>query len=217
MSNQNIEIMKARKFPSFNFLIPGTLIKGLLIISILIPLNMSAQTKFTSSKYNYSFIIPDGWHIKDTIYNPEVDAKIVDGKGNSFIVLIKDFPNPTNLSIKQQMEGTSNKELKEQFEAVYGETQIVKRGTVIIGLKEFYYIHLLTPFTDGIMLYHKQFAYSEGNRVLSIDACSIEPYINETTPAFSLMITTFEFADLDDKHKNVIDPDKIKKRRFIKL
>lgn len=64
-------------------------------------LQVFSQTKFTSSKYNYSFIIPDGWHVKDKIFNPDVDAKIVDGKGNSFIVSIKTFPTATKLTIKQ--------------------------------------------------------------------------------------------------------------------
>jgi hypothetical protein len=75
----------------------------LLILLVLFPITNFSQTKFTSSKYNYSFIIPDDWYVKDKIYNPDVDAKIVDGKGNSFIVSIKTFPTPTKLTIKQQM------------------------------------------------------------------------------------------------------------------
>lgn len=102
-----------------------------------------SQTKFTSSTYNYSFIIPDGWHVKDKIYNPDVDAKIVDGKGNSFIVSIKTFPTSTKLTIKQQMTPLSTEEHEEQFNAVYGSAQIVKRGTYSIDLKEFYYLHSL--------------------------------------------------------------------------
>ena len=162
---------------------------------------ISGQTKFTSSKYNYSFIIPDGWNVKDKIFNPDVDAKIVDGKGNSFIVSIKTFPTSTNLSAEQQMESTSNKELEEQFDALYGTTKVIKRGIVVVGLKECYYIHLLTPFQNGLQLYHKQFMYSEGYRVLSIDACSIETYLDETTPAFAIMIDTFKFSNLKNKSK----------------
>ncbi len=56
----------------------------LLFLLVLLPVTNFSQTKFTSAKYNYSFIIPDGWHVKDKIFNPDVDAKIVDGKGNSF-------------------------------------------------------------------------------------------------------------------------------------
>lgn len=173
--------------------------KIVLLLLVVIPLNLLAQVKFTSSKFNYSFIIPDGWHQKDKIFNPDVEAKIVDDKGNSFIVSVKTFPTSTKLTAKQQMESTSNQELEEQFNAVYGTTKIIKRGIVFVGLKEFYYFHLLTPFQDGLQLYHKQFIYSEGYRVLSIDACSIETYMDETTAAFGIMISTFELSNLKNK------------------
>ena len=173
----------------------------LYILLLLTSLNVISQTKFTSAKYNYSFIIPDGWHVKDKIFNPEVDAKIVDGKGNSFIVSIKTFPTSTKLTVKQQMESTTNQEMEEQFNAVYGTAKVIKRGSVFVGLKECYYIHLLTPFQDGLQLYHKNFYYSVGYRILSIDACSIETYLDETTPAFALMIDTFKFSNLKNKSK----------------
>jgi hypothetical protein len=173
----------------------------LYILLLLTSLNVISQTKFTSAKYNYSFIIPDGWHVKEKIFNPEVDAKIVDGKGNSFIVSIKTFPTSTKLTVKQQMESTTNQEMEEQFNAVYGTAKVIKRGSVFVGLKECYYIHLLTPFQDGLQLYHKNFYYSEGYRILSIDACSIETYLDETTPAFALMIDTFKFSNLKNKSK----------------
>ncbi len=173
----------------------------LYILLLLTSLNVISQTKFTSAKYNYSFILPDGWHVKDKIFNPEVDAKIVDGKGNSFIVSIKTFPTSTKLTVKQQMESTTNQEMEEQFNAVYGTAKVIKRGSVFVGFKECYYIHLLTPFQDGLQLYHKNFYYSEGYRILSIDACSIETYLDETTPAFALMIDTFKFSNLKNKNK----------------
>ena len=173
--------------------------KTLLFLLVLLPSINFGQTKFTSAKYNYSFIIPDGWHVKDKIFNPDVDAKIVDGKGNSFIVSIKTFPTATQLTAKQQMESTTNSEFEEQFNAVYGTAKVIKRGSVVVGLKECYYIHLLTPFQDGLQLYHKNFYYSEGYRILSIDACSIETYLDETTPAFALMIDTFKFSNLKNK------------------
>lgn len=90
----------------------------LFIILITVSLNMMGQAKFTSTKYNYSFVIPDGWFSKDKIYNPDVDAKIVDGKGNSFIVSIKTFPTSSKLTAKQQMDDTSDQQLEEQFNAI---------------------------------------------------------------------------------------------------
>lgn len=171
----------------------------LYIVLLLTSLNVFSQTKSTSTKYNYSFIIPDGWHVKDKIFNPDVDAKIVYGKGNSFIVSIKTFPTATKLTAKQQMESTTNQEMEEQFNAIYGTAKSVRRGAVFVGLKEFYYFRLLTPFQDGLQLYHKQFIYSEGYRILSIDASSIETYLDKTTPAFALMIDTFKFSNLSSK------------------
>lgn len=173
--------------------------KNLFCLILLSTSIISSQTKFTSSKYNYSFIIPDGWHAKDKIFNPDVDAKIVDGKGNSFIVSIKTFPTATKLTIKQQMAPVSTQELEEQFNAIYGTARIVKRGSFLIDLKEFYYYHLLTPYQNGVQLYHKQFVYSYGNKVISIDACSIKTYLDETTPAFAIMLDTFKFSNLKNK------------------
>lgn len=175
------------------------MLQKLIFYLVLLPTAIFSQTKFTSSKYNYSFIIPDGWYVKDKIYNPNVDAKIVDGKGNSFIVSVKTFPTPTKLTIKQQMAPASTQELEEEFNAIYGNARIMKRGTFQIDFKEFYYLHLLTPFENGLQLYHKQFAYSYGNRVLTIDACSIETYMDETTPSFAIMLDTFKFLNLKNK------------------
>ena len=56
----------------------------LLFLLVLFPVTNFGQTKFTSAKYNYSFISPDGWHVKDKIFYPDVDAKIVDGKETHF-------------------------------------------------------------------------------------------------------------------------------------
>ena len=163
------------------------------IFLLFLSLNLFAQTRFKSNKYNYSFIFPDGWYNKTKIFNPDVDAKIVDGKGNSFIVSVIKYNTVSTLTARQEMESLSNAEIEEQFDAVYGKTTVVKRGSVLIGSREFYYIHLLTPFENGLQLYHKEFIYNWGNKTISIDACSIETYIDETTPAFATMINTFKF------------------------
>ena len=83
-----------------------------------------------------------------------------------------------------------------QFNAVYNKTKIVKRGVVSVSLKEFYHIHLRTPYTDGYKLYHKLFYYSEGYEMLTIDACSIETYLDETSQTVGIMIATFKFFNL---------------------
>lgn len=175
------------------------MLKTVIFILVIIPSLSFGQTKFTSSKYNYTFVIPDGWHVKDKIYNPDVDAKIVDGKGNSFVISIVNFPTSTTLSAPQENANVSNSELEAQFDAVYGNTKIVKRGSFSISFKDFFFIHLLTPFENGGKLYHKQFFYNEGYKVMSIDACSIETYLDETSPAFAIMLNTLKFNNLKTK------------------
>lgn len=177
------------------------MLKKIVLILLVVPLNLLGQTKFKSTKYNYSFVIPPGWHQKNQITNPDVDAKIVDGKGNSFIISIKTFPTSTDLTAREQMESSTNRDLEEQFDAVYGTTKVVKRGITTVGIKEFYYFHLLTPYIDGFKLYHKQFLYSEGYKTLSIDACAIETYVDETAPSFAIMIATFEFNGFKQEKK----------------
>jgi hypothetical protein len=106
---------------------------------------------------------------------------------------IKDSDFFSNHPFHREMEKLSNREIEEQFDAIHGKTTILKRGSVIIGSREFYYIHLLTPFTNGLQLYHKTFSYNWGKKTLTIDACSIETYLDETTPAFAIMLNTFNF------------------------
>src|SRR5438105_673635 len=120
-----------------------------------------SQSIFKSSAYGYSFTIPEGWSIKDKIYTPGVDAKIVDGKGNSFIVSVKPIPAELKgVSTKQMLSNASNEELINNFCAAYDDCQILKRGTYFIEGKEFYYIHLSDPFKDGLRIIHKMFMYN---------------------------------------------------------
>lgn len=171
----------------------------IILILILTSTDAVCQTNYTSSKYNYSLTFPNSWTVKENIINPNVDCKIVDGLGNSFVVSIVSFPTSTKLTAKQQMNNMSNNDLEQQFNSIYGTTKVIKRGTIFIDLKEFYYLHLLTPFSDDSKLYHKMFLFNEGYKMLSIDACSVDNFINQTTPAFAIMISTFKFTNLKIK------------------
>jgi hypothetical protein len=175
------------------------MLKTVIFILVIIPSLSFGQIKFTSTKYNYTFVIPDGWQVKDKIYNPDVDAKIVDGKGNSFIVTVLTFPSEKdNISI-ELFESLTNAEMKEQLDGLYTNTQVIKRGRINIGFKPFYYTHFYVPFQNGLRLYHKMFFYIEGNKALCIDACSIETFISQTTPAFAIMADTFRISNLNLK------------------
>lgn len=152
-----------------------------------------SQTKFTSSKSDYSFVIPEGWYKKDKIYNPDVDAKIIDGRGNSFVITVMPNPAPEFKTMTQMMKDLTNHELKEQFDGLHGETAIIKRGVVFFDGVEFYYIFMYSPFQGQVRLLHKQYAAIYKNKIISIDACSIETYVDQTTPFFALMLNTLKF------------------------
>lgn len=161
------------------------------LLFLILPLSFLAQNKYTSAKNHYSFVIIDGWHKKDKIYNPDVEVKIVDGKGNSFIVAVKDNPNPQIKSIRKMMEGISNREFEEGLYPTMGEIEVVRQGITYINNKEFFYLFSFSPFEDGLKLYHKQYSIIYKNKVITIDACSISSYIQETTPIFALMLDSF--------------------------
>jgi len=165
----------------------------LYILLLFTSLNVISQTKFTSVKSNYSFVIPEGWYKKEKIYNPDVEAKIIDGKGNSFIVTVIPNPAPEFKTASQMMKGLTNQELKEQFDGLHGETTILKRGVLFLDGVEFYYIFMNTPFQGRVKLLHKQYAAIYKNKIISIDACAIESFVDETTPVFALMLNTLKF------------------------
>ena len=165
----------------------------LYILLLFTSLNVISQTKFTSAKSDYSFVIPEGWYKKEKIYNPDVEAKIIDGKGNSFIVTVIPNPAPEFKTASQMMKGLTNQELKEQFDGLHGETSIIKRGVIYLDGVEFYYIFMYTPFEGRLRLLHKQYAAIYKNKIITIAACAIETFTDETTPVFALMLNTFKF------------------------
>lgn len=171
-----------------------TMSKTVVFVFFLIATTCSySQTKFTSTKSDYSFVIPEGWYKKEKIYSPDVEAKIIDGKGNSFIVTVMPNPAPEFKTASQMMKGLTNQELKEQFDGLHGETTILKRGVIYLDGVEFYYIFMYTPFEGRLKLLHKQYAAIYKNKIISIDACAIENFVDETTPVFALMLNTFKF------------------------
>lgn len=152
------------------------------------------QKSFKSSLYGYSFIIPDGWAIKDKIYAPSVDVKIVDGKGNSFVISVQSLPaDLIGVTTKEMFSNATDSELINTFCAAYDDCKILKRGTTFISGKEFYYIHRSDPFQDGLRLIHKMFMYNYKSKGYSIDCAAISSMTIDTSPFFDLMLSTFKF------------------------
>ena len=170
--------------------------KSLALLSIVFFLNtsISGQNVFKSSNYGYSFILPDGWRIKNKIIMPDTDAKIVDDRGNSFIVTIKPLPKQyKNISSVKLLSAASDQELLNIWTPAYNESYILRRGATFIGGKEFYFVHVSCPFEGRLRLIHKMFMYNYNGNSISIDCASISSMTEETSVYFDVMLSTFKF------------------------
>ena len=164
---------------------------NLLLMFLLATTILKGQTVFKSPKYGYSFTIPDGWHVKDEIYFPGTDAKIVDGRGNSFVVTVKPFPlESKDVVVKTLLEKSSNEELMELWAAAYDDAYVLRRGSTFIAGREFYYVHMSLPFKGDLRMIHKMFMYNWEGYSVSIDCASISSMTGDTSPYFQLMLET---------------------------
>lgn len=156
--------------------------------------NIAAQQVFQSSMYGYSFIIPEGWHVKSHIILPETDAKIVDDRGNSFIVTVKPLPSEfkgtTSINL---LSKASDQDLIDLWVPSYDNSYVLRRGITIIGGKEFYFVHMSCPFEGNLRLIHKIFMHNWNGLSVSIDCASISSMSLETSVYFDLMLRSFKF------------------------
>lgn len=157
--------------------------------------NVNGQTTFTSSKYPYSFTIPNGWRAKNQIYFPETDAKIVDNRGNSFIVSVKLLPNEfRSKNVEVIFNTLSDDEIKmSQSPSDFENVRITKRGVTYIGGKAFYYVFCNVPFPDNLRLNHKMFYYIHQSRMYTIDCSSISSMTLDVAPFLDVMLQTLKF------------------------
>jgi len=154
----------------------------------------TAQQSFKSSKYGYSFTIPEGWRIKNQIVLPETDAKIVDDKGNSFIVSI--IPLPTEykkITSANILSKASDQDLIDIWAASYDNTYVLRRGITLVGGKEFYFVHISSPFEGNLRLIHKMFMHNWNGYSISIDCASISSMTEETSVYIDVMLHSFKF------------------------
>ena len=155
---------------------------------------LTGQTVFKSSKYGYSFTIPEGWRVKDEIFLPGTDAKIVDDRGNSFVVTVKPLPAEfKSTNVITLLEKSSNEELIELWASSYDNAYVLKRGSTFIADREFYYVHMSFPFEGNQRLIHKMFMYNWKGYSVSIDCASISSMTSETSVYFEMMLKTFRF------------------------
>ena len=70
---------------------------------------------------------------------------------------------------------------------------ILRRGITVIGGKEFYFVHLSSPFEGNLRLIHKMFMHNLNGISISIDCASISSMTEETSVYFDVMIHSFKF------------------------
>ena len=172
------------------------MIKSLLfLVGTFLMLSSEAQEKFKSPKYGYSLTIPTGWRLKTQTIMPDTDAKIVDDRGNSLVVSIRDMPNDyKKVSAIEILSKASDQDLIDIWFPSYDDIYILRRGITVIGGKEFYFAHLSCPFEGSLRLIHKMYMYNWNGRSISIDCTSISSMTNETSVYFDVMLHTFQFS-----------------------
>lgn len=165
------------------------------IVFILLINSIYGQTVFNSSKYPYSLIVPDGWRAKDKIYLPETDAKIVDDRGNSFIISVKQLPFQFNTySAVKLLNTLSDDDIKASLSpGGFDELLIYKRSVTYINGREFYYVSASSPFEGKLRLNHKLFYLNYKAKAYTIDCSSISSMTNETSVYFDLLLQTLKF------------------------
>jgi hypothetical protein len=166
----------------------------LFLVSILLVLSSEAQEKFKSPKYGYSLTIPTGWRLKTQTIMPDTDAKIVDDRGNSLVVSLREMPTDyKKVSAIEILSKASDQDLIDIWFPSYDDSYILRRGITVIGGKEFYFAHISCPFEGSLRLIHKMYMYNWNGRSISIDCASISSMTSETSLYFDVMLHTFQF------------------------
>ena len=165
------------------------------IVFILLINSIFGQTVFNSSKYPYSLLIPEGWRAKEKIYLPETDAKIVDDRGNSFIISVKQLPPQYNkYSAVKILNTLSDDDIKASISpGSFDELIIHKRSITYINGREFYYVSASAPFEGKLRLNHKLFYLNNKAKAYTIDCSSISSMTDETSVYFDLLLQTLKF------------------------
>jgi hypothetical protein len=166
-----------------------------LIIGLAFSMSVNAQDTYYSKKYPYRFTIMSGWKVKEQIFLPETDAKIVDGRGNSLIVSVKPIPTELrNRTVVSLLSKATDEDIAMSLSpSGFDNINIRKRGTTYIGNREFYYVFANEPFMDGLRLNHKLFYTNYKNNAYTIDCSSISSMTNEVIPYLDLMLESIRF------------------------
>ncbi len=86
-----------------------------------------------------------------------------------------------------------DQELIDVFAPSYDNSFILRRGITVVGGKEFYFVHMSSPFEGNLRLIHKMFMYNRNDYSVSIDCASISSMTEETSVYFDVMLRSFKF------------------------
>jgi hypothetical protein len=158
-----------------------------------LPLVALSQTEFKSKRFNYSFTIASGWSIKDKIFDPESDAKLTDGKGNTFYVKIKTSIIPGNQTAKEYWETKSDKEIDSTLSTVDCKAKVTERGSLTVDGEEFYYIYSVKKFANDTKTFNRSYYLNHQSRTYIITTKSVDTDKDKTKKDIEAMINSFKF------------------------
>jgi hypothetical protein len=152
------------------------------------------QEAFTSTKYNYSFTIPVGWFKKDIYYNTGIDAKIIDGKGNSFVVSVSSKTN--NNTLNDDFTSLSNSDIETQLSTVLHLTgvTVISRSFVNIDKNQFYLIESKADLEKGGSTYSRMYTCYKGKLSITLTATAMDYMRATINPTLDKILQSFKFS-----------------------
>jgi hypothetical protein len=163
----------------------------LFLITTLAILSFTEGTKYVSSTYGYSLEIPNGWAKKDRSVALNVDLKLIDGKGNSLIIVVQKTNNANkSMTAFESLSSVSNTAFENSIAAMHPNPRVVKRGKVNYNNYEYAYIHFTTKGEGEPMLYHKCFMTLFNSNMYTITATTYYNTQTETAVYFERILQT---------------------------
>ncbi|HUH75242.1 MAG TPA: hypothetical protein VLZ75_12680 [Chitinophagales bacterium] len=154
---------------------------------------LNAQNTFKSSKYGYTLSYPEIWKIKDVYYMPNIDFKLIDGNGNSFIVSVSSTQFSTEGYIKE-IEKLSTTQLANGFKnSNFKSVDILLKERRSLNNKECYYIKMKSLLSTGKFLISELYIYSSGKYEYAINASYNQNEAEILSPIIKKMMSSFKF------------------------
>jgi hypothetical protein len=169
-----------------------TIVLSLFII-LVVWSNINAQGVFKSPNFGYLLTYPEGWYLKDKTYMPNIDCKIIDGNGNSFIISVA----PSSLTSEEylkQIEQYSSYDLKKGFmTSNHKKNEILLKERRVLNSRICYYIKMKSLMTTGNTLISELYLYSSGKYEYSINGSYFQEVQSTTGNVVNQMFRSYRF------------------------